>query len=109
MTYAVTSAAMATKGTSKTVKRTCLTFFDTTWPPALSPLVGPGHSLPRKLQRKMNERRFVPIHPSQVKPRTDQPDLIPNPLRHQRRLRIVQNDAFLLIQPARPLVHRSHN
>src|SRR6266852_7857325 len=58
-----------------------------------------------KLQRKIDEPLFVPVNFSQIKTRPDLADLIANPLRDERRLRVVENDAFLAIEPAGPFVN----
>ena len=37
-----------------------------------------------ELQREVNQRLLGPIHASQIKPRADRADFIPNPVRDQR-------------------------
>jgi hypothetical protein len=48
----------------------------------------------------MDERFLTPIDASEIKIVVDQTNLIANPTRDQRGLRIVEDDAFLLIEPA---------
>jgi hypothetical protein len=57
-----------------------------------------------KLQSEIDQALFVPIDFAEIKLRLDLADLIANPLRHHGGLRIVQDDAFFIIEPARPFV-----
>src|SRR5262247_1668468 len=62
-----------------------------------------------ELEREMQNRLVVPIHAAEVDVGRDQTDLVANPLRHERGLRIVKNDAFLLVEQAGPRVDLGDN
>jgi hypothetical protein len=57
----------------------------------------------------MNRFGSVPIDEPEVYPRSDLPDLIANVLGYQRCLRIVEDDALLVIKPARRLIDLRHD
>jgi hypothetical protein len=53
----------------------------------------------RKLETEINKPALVPIDFAQVEIWHDQPDFIPDPVRHDGSLGIIQNDAILTIEP----------
>src|SRR5262245_52206460 len=52
----------------------------------------------------MEHRLVVPVHAAEIQLRRDEANLVANPLGHERRLRVVENDAFLFVEQAGPLV-----
>src|SRR5712691_6075456 len=58
---------------------------------------------------EVNESGLVPIHPAQVEPGADQPDLVTDPVSHKRCLGVVENNAVLIVQPAWRLVDLRHD
>ena len=63
-----------------------------------------GSLLRWELEREMNQRLLTPVNTAEIQIWIDESNLISNPAGHQRGLRIVKNDAFLLIEPAWSLV-----
>src|SRR5688572_12726888 len=57
-----------------------------------------------ELEREVDQARFVPVDLAEIDVRRDQPDLVADPLRHHRSLGVIEDDAFLLVEPARRLV-----
>src|SRR5688572_17982627 len=53
----------------------------------------------RELQGEVNQRLLVPIHLPKVEARRDHPNLVANPLGDQRRVGVINRDAFFLIHP----------
>src|SRR5678809_753704 len=68
-----------------------------------------GSSCGRKFEREVNCFGLIPIHEAQVHPRANLPNLVSNVLSDKRSLRVVENNAFLVIKPTRSLVDLSHN
>src|SRR5215472_6885140 len=60
---------------------------------------------PSELQREVDQPFLVPVHLAQVQAWADLANLVANPMRDERGLRVVENDALLAVQPARPHVH----
>ena len=56
-----------------------------------------------KFETEIDQALLVPVDFPQIQLRLDLADFIANPMRHHRRLRIVQHDAFVAIEPASPL------
>ena len=54
-----------------------------------------------ELERKINERGFVPEHPPKIEAGRDEADLIAYPVGNEGGLRVVEDNAFLSIDPAR--------
>src|SRR5215813_3090834 len=57
-----------------------------------------------ELQREVDQPFFLPVHFAEIQLRTDLTDLVANPLRDGRRLRVVEDDALLAVEPARSFV-----
>src|SRR4051812_18921406 len=57
-----------------------------------------------KLQCEMEDPGFPAKHLAKVEAGLDHADLVADPPRHQRGLRIIENDAFLAVEPALALV-----
>src|SRR5258708_26033833 len=57
-----------------------------------------------ELQAEVDQAVFVPVHLAEIEVRRDQPDFIADAVRESRRLGVVENDAFLAVEPARSLV-----
>src|ERR1043166_2218726 len=57
-----------------------------------------------EVEREVDQLAFIPEHDAQVQPWRDLADLVAYPVRHQRRLRVVEHNALFLIEPARTLV-----
>src|SRR6266403_1890644 len=57
-----------------------------------------------EFQSEINQSFLVPINLSQIRRGRDAPNFIPNPMRQERRLGIIEDDAFLVIQPTWRLV-----
>src|SRR4051794_23558713 len=62
--------------------------------------------LPRrgKLEREIDQALFAPVNFTKISMWADLADLIANPMRDQRSLRIVEHDALFVIEPARAFV-----
>src|SRR5260370_32986588 len=58
-----------------------------------------------EFQQEMEQPAALPIDLAEISLRLDEPDLVADPMRHQRCLGIVENDAFLLVEPACALVN----
>ena len=58
----------------------------------------------RELEREVEDAVVVPIDDAEVGARIDQSHLVPDPVRHGRRLRVVEDDALFLVEPAGLLV-----
>src|SRR5258708_5273994 len=58
-----------------------------------------------KRERKINQSLFAQINFAEVNARRDFADLVTNPMRNQRGLGVVQNDALFVIHPALAFVH----
>ena len=56
------------------------------------------------MKREIDQALFAPVNFSEIGARSDLADLIPNPVRQERRLRVIQNNAFLAVEPALTLV-----
>src|SRR5438046_1286166 len=66
---------------------------------------GIGSRLPsRKLQSEINQPLFAQINFAEISAWHDFANLIADPMRQQRRLRVIEDDALLLVHPARTLV-----
>src|SRR6476660_877059 len=59
----------------------------------------------RKLQSEINQPFFAQINFAEVSPWRDFANLIADPMRYQRSLGIIKDDALLAIQPARTFIH----
>src|SRR5919106_584610 len=55
---------------------------------------------PLELQCKIDQSLPAPVHLAQIQARTDLADLVPDPLRDEGGVGVVENDALLAIQPA---------
>src|SRR6266404_72897 len=58
-----------------------------------------------ELEAEVDQALLTPVDLSQIEPRTDQADLVPYPVRHQRGLGVVEDNALLAVEPAGALVH----
>ena len=58
----------------------------------------------RELKREIDQALFAPVNFSEIGARSDLADLIPNPVREERRLGVIENDALLAVEPALALV-----
>src|SRR6185295_15496268 len=58
--------------------------------------IGRPVSSPLELEREVEQLLRVPVDRTEVGVRRDLPDLVADVLRHQRRLRVVEDDAVLL-------------
>ena len=58
----------------------------------------------RKLQGEINQSLFAQVNFAEVSAWRDFANLIADPMRHQRSLGIIEDDALLFIHPARTLV-----
>src|SRR5205823_1926703 len=54
----------------------------------------------RKLQREMQDLVVLPVDESEIDDGRDCADLDPGPVRGERRLRVVEDDRLLLVEPA---------
>src|SRR5262245_48195296 len=63
--------------------------------------IAPNHS---ELQGEIDQPLFVPIDFAKVKLRCDESNLISDPMRHQRRIGIIKDDALFVVEPTGPLV-----
>src|SRR5438034_1162587 len=54
----------------------------------------------RKLQREMQDLVALPVDESEIDAGRDCADLVPDPVRGERRLRVVEDDRLLLVEPA---------
>src|SRR5580698_2403852 len=79
------------------------------WPWAMDDQDWTEASCDWKLQSKVNRLGFLPIHETQIQPGADQADFVPHVLGDERCLRVIENDAFLAIEPACGLVDFRHN
>src|SRR6266567_3996957 len=68
-----------------------------------------GSSCSRELDSEVNGLGLVPVHKTEIYSWADLTNLIANALGKQRRLRIIEDDTFLVIEPARGLVDLRHN
>ena len=57
----------------------------------------------------MDQLLFAPVNHAEIDPGRDFADFIANPLREQRSLRVIEDDAFLLVEPAFVLVDFGHD
>src|SRR5688572_26702795 len=59
-----------------------------------------------ELQREMKQPLLFPVDLAQIGAGFDLADLVADPLSDRRRLAVVDDDAFLLVEPGGPLVDR---
>src|ERR1041385_5247173 len=59
----------------------------------------------RKFESEINQSLFAQINFAKINVRRDFPNLVTDPVRHQRCLGIIEDDALFAIHPAGPLVH----
>src|SRR5688572_17584888 len=57
-----------------------------------------------EFEREVDQARLVPVDLAEIDVRRDQADLVADPLRHHRGLGVVEDDALLVVEPARRLV-----
>src|SRR4029077_2054954 len=71
--------------------------------PARPPGSGPAASC-SELEAEVDQAILGPVHLAEIKARADEADLVANVVRHERRLGVVEDDALLVVEPARRLV-----
>src|SRR4051812_46242053 len=57
-----------------------------------------------ELEGEIEAGLVVPVPPPQIEAGLEQPDFVANPLRHERRLRVIEHDALLAVEQTRSLV-----
>src|ERR1700722_4912276 len=99
----------AMPGTAFMRSRVCRTL--SSWPVASGAITmkWPCGVTVLELQAKIDQTRPVPVNLAQIKVGTNQPNLISNPMRHHRGVRIIKHDAFLAVEPAGLLVDLGDN
>src|SRR3954452_1744866 len=66
---------------------------------------GTGPASLGELQREVQDLRLLPEDEPEVEPRRHLADLVADPLRHDRGLRVVEDDRLLAVEPALVLVN----
>src|SRR4051812_13043108 len=65
----------------------------------------PGSLRLAEVQAEVDQALLLPVDLAQVEAGLDLTNLVPNPVRQQGRLRVIQDDAFLLVEPTRVLIN----
>src|SRR5271168_3579818 len=83
----------------------------TSWPAASGAITmkWPCGVTGSELQAEIDQARLVPVNLSQIEVGANQPNLISNPMRHHRGVRIIKHDALLAVEPTGPLVDLCDN
>src|SRR6187549_2393735 len=63
----------------------------------------------RKPQREVDQFLFTPVNDPKVNSRSHFADFVADPFGHERSLRVIENDALLLVEPALVVVDLCHN